>query len=150
MKSRLQNHQGFTLIEIIAVIVILAVIVAVAVPKYFEMTDEARAAALDGALSEAVSRFNHAYTRFIVSYKRAPQNVAELHSPEYLGADAGTQGVGESIGDFRITWRAHPTHADAILIFVESAATIPGLDTLPDAMRSKELFGIVWASAVGT
>ncbi|NTW09639.1 MAG: type II secretion system protein [Anaerolineaceae bacterium] len=40
-KSPLRNERGFTLIEIIAVLVILGILAAVAIPKYVEMRDEA-------------------------------------------------------------------------------------------------------------
>ena len=42
LKMKLKNQKGFTLIEIIAVLVILGILSAVAVPKYFDMQAEAR------------------------------------------------------------------------------------------------------------
>ncbi len=41
-KSILQNEQGFTLIEIIAVLIILGILSAVAVPKFMNLQADAR------------------------------------------------------------------------------------------------------------
>ena len=69
-KLSCKNEEGFTLIEIIAVIIIMGILAAVAVPKFFSMQEDAKKAALNGALSEAAARFNHAYARFILDEKR--------------------------------------------------------------------------------
>jgi MSHA pilin protein MshA len=48
--ARLSNHRGFTLIELVIIIVILGILAAVAIPKYQDMSSQAKDAACRGAL----------------------------------------------------------------------------------------------------
>ena len=51
--KRLKNNEmGFTLIEIIAVLVILGILAATAVPKYFDLQQRAKEKAINTAVSE--------------------------------------------------------------------------------------------------
>ncbi len=63
MKNVLENQKGFTLVEIIAVLVILGILAAVAIPKYFNLQEEARTKALDAALGEGVGRVNQHFAK---------------------------------------------------------------------------------------
>ena len=51
-KKAHKNEEGFTLVEVIAVLVILGILAAVAVPKFFDMQATARQKALQGAIGE--------------------------------------------------------------------------------------------------
>ena len=56
--SPCHNESGFTLLEIIAVIVILSILAVVAVPKYFDLQEQARLKTLKTAVAEGVGRVN--------------------------------------------------------------------------------------------
>jgi len=47
------KQQGFTLIELVAVIVILGALAVVALPRFINLQDEAQSAALDGVAGSA-------------------------------------------------------------------------------------------------
>ena len=50
MEPNQRPRRGFTLVELIVVIVVLAVLVGVALPKYFDYAGDARTAATEGTL----------------------------------------------------------------------------------------------------
>lgn len=55
---KVENSKGFTLIELVAVIVILGILAATAAPKFMELQKDAKIATLNGvksAVSSAIS-----------------------------------------------------------------------------------------------
>ena len=52
IRKQLKKEEGFTLVEVIAVLVILGILAAVAIPKFFDMQNTAREKAIEGAIGE--------------------------------------------------------------------------------------------------
>ena len=80
---KIKQEDGFTLIEIIAVMVIMGILAAVAVPKFFDLQGSAREKAIYTATSELKSRMNGHFCTDLLDGK-TPDTVT------YSGTEVGT------------------------------------------------------------
>lgn len=55
MKTKTRNQQGFTLIELVMVIVILGILAAVAIPRFIDLAGNAQTAAVQGVAGSLAS-----------------------------------------------------------------------------------------------
>ena len=133
-KKLLKNQQGFTLIEIIAVLVLLGILAAVAVPKFLDMQTTAQVKAVDGALAAAVSNATMAYSSYVLENSTAPTTTVTYDKNQI---EAPTDNIYEAITI--IAKRAQQINGDLkceLIEKLEEFATYT--DSLDEVFENKE------------
>ena len=73
------NNKGFTVVELVFILIILSVLAAVAVPKYTDLSKESK----DAAVSYVAGTINSGIALFYLTHKN-PENVIEFRYPAHL------------------------------------------------------------------
>jgi prepilin-type N-terminal cleavage/methylation domain-containing protein len=101
-KHLLRNQSGFTLIEIISVLILLGILSAVAVPKYIDLQTQAQQKAVDAAVAEGVAQVNQYAAKSILTTGSVPANLAALKTAGIC--DPTATSCEYTQGDFIITF----------------------------------------------
>ena len=107
-ENPLKNQKGFTLIEIIAVLVILGILSAVAVPKYMDLQNQSRIKAADAAIAEVKSRLSNGFGIYLLKNAGSlPANVAAVCGANGINDAAvlplNAAGAVPNIGDYTVS-----------------------------------------------
>jgi MSHA pilin protein MshA len=114
----LKDQKGFTLIEIIAVLVILGVLAAVAIPKYISLQADAKDKAAMGAVAAAKSALSMRYAQVLLKDSAAPDAGNVLTGME--------TNCGVGTGEFTVACAAIGTTAVNIHATGDTGTTVSG------------------------
>lgn len=111
MKQRKLSHRGFTLIELIAVIVVLAILAGVALPKYFDYSVKAKESAARGTLGGMRAGIANFHANSAINGLAAYPTYAQFNTLGVVMQEAlpnNPYNIANTVRDADGTWLATP------------------------------------------
>lgn len=102
----MKRRSNFTLVEIIAVLLIIAIMAAVAAPKFISLADEARVGVAQAGINEAKASLSVAYSKAYLAKNLPGAAGGNPDGAEVLTAAGFTSGTAEDFGDVEVTMTA--------------------------------------------
>lgn len=103
----MKKNRGFTLIELVVVIVILGILAVIAAPKFLNLQDDAHESRADGAFSAFLSAAQMYHSAWLVEGEpQSPIPVSTYANGKIVASSAGypRTTVGSSIPDCSAVW----------------------------------------------
>lgn len=131
-----KNQKGFTIVELVVVIIILGILAATALPRFIDVQDDAQFAVAEGVRGALVSAIGLAKAKYIAGAKVSPIDMDEdgtddlvINSAGYPTDDGlGGGGVDQCAGIF-----AGALGAQAPAVITGTSAATTGTNALAEA-----------------
>jgi MSHA pilin protein MshA len=160
--KKLQKQAGFTLIELVIVIVILGILAATAAPKFIDLTGDAKKSVIQGMQGTINSAMNLAHAKAIVSSQTGATGQVVINGQHYAliygyptvagagtGTPDGTTGKGLGIDKLvELSNESNITYAAGVYSHNDAADSATCSVTYTDASGSGTPVIVIPASAV--
>jgi len=131
MKQKVTSQQknskqsGFTLIELVIVIIILGILAATAVPKFMNLKGDAVAGTLDGVKTALIGAGNITYARAAMAGSEAVATAKLRDGLDIVyGYPAATSAAINTVADLAADWTV--SSADGIVTIIPASTTLDG------------------------
>lgn len=118
MKQK-KSEQGFTLIEVISVLVILSILMAVAVPKFINLIEQAKVKTIEYTLGTGCSNISMVYAKQILLTGKPPNVDALCDILNNAGSGYTT------VGDFTVVYAVAGSTGIKVTVTKSNAFEMP-------------------------